>query len=157
MLNNWKSFLPSLRRQPGTQSPSSIIPSMMEDFWRDPFSNTLQTFPFFKEQVYPVVDISETETEIVAKAELPGLEAKEVDISLRDNTLIIQGEKKSEAEEKKDNYHRIECSYGSFYRAIPLPVTVKEDGVKAKFDKGVLTISMIKSEKGNGKKIQIEG
>jgi HSP20 family protein len=113
-------------------------------------------FPFTKEMAYPAVDVSETDKEIVAKAELPGLEPEDVDISLRDDVLTIKGEKKFEEETKKDNFHRIERSYGSFSRQIILPAGVKEDQVKAKFEKGVLTITMLKSKESKAKKISIE-
>ena len=155
MISNWKNMLPSLRKQSLLTGRPSSIADMMNEFWREPFPS-VSTIPFLKEPGYPVVDVSETDKEIVAKAELPGMDPKDVEITLRDNVLTIQGEKKFEDEEKKDNYHRIERSYGSFYRAISLPGNVREDDVKAKFDKGVLTITMSKSEQEKGKKIQIE-
>ncbi len=80
-----------------------------------------------------------------------------MDISLDRGVLTLKGEKKFEQEEKKDDYHRIERSYGSFYRSLTLPAEVKEEGVTAKFDKGVLTITLPKSEKATTKKIEIKG
>jgi HSP20 family protein len=70
--------------------------------------------------------------------------------------LIIKGEKKFEEEEKKENYHRIERSYGSFYRALPLTAEVKEEAIKAKYDKGILTITLPKAEPTKAKKIEIQ-
>jgi len=148
--------MPSLRKPSAISGRPASLSDVMEDMWRDPMS-AFQGLPFLKEASYPVVDLSETDAEIVAKAELPGMDAKDVEITLRDNILNIQGEKKFEDEQKKDNYHRIERSYGCFYRAIPLPANVAEDDVRAKFDKGVLTVTMKKTEKGSGRKIQIEG
>jgi HSP20 family protein len=136
MFSNWKNMVPSLRKQSLLTGRPSSITEMMNEFWRKPFPD-VTTIPF-------------------AKAELPGLDAKDVEITLRDNVLTIQGEKKFEDEEKKDNYHRIERSYGSFYRTISLPGNVNEDDVKAKFEKGVLTITMSKSEQEKGEKIEIE-
>jgi len=151
----FRDFLPSLRKQSlATKRPTSIA-DFMEDFWRDPFGS-FPAFPFSKEQGFPSVDISETGNEIMVKAELPGLDPKDVEITLHDNMLIIEGEKKFKEEEKKDNYYRIERSYGSFSRAIQLPTPVKEEGVKAKFEKGVLTITINKAEKAVKKTIQIE-
>lgn len=151
----FKEFLPSLRKQSlATRRPTSIS-DLMEEFWKEPFGS-FPTFPFLKDVGYPVVDVSETGSEIVAKAELPGLEPADVEISLSNDVLTIRGEKKFEDEEKKDNYHRIERSYGSFHRSITLPASVDEGTVKAKFDKGVLTITMAKTEKSKSKKITIE-
>lgn len=151
----FREFLPSLRKQSlVTKRPASIA-DMMEEFWREPFGS-FPAFPFLRDQGYPALDISESDSEIVVKAELPGLEPKDVEITVDEGTLSIRGEKKFEEEEKKDNYHRIERSYGSFQRSVALPCSVKADQVRAKFDKGVLTISMVKSAREKGCKIEIE-
>lgn len=102
------------------------------------------------------MNISENDKEVKVKAELPGLEAEDIDISLRNNTLILQGEKKFEDEETKDNYHRIERSYGRFYRAISLPAEVEAEKIKAKYKKGVLEVKLPKSEQAQAKKIEIQ-
>lgn len=157
MISNWKNMVPGLRKQSMLSGRPSSISDMMEELWREP-EVLFSAFPsLLRESAgYPSVDVSETEKEIVAKAELPGMDAKDVEITLRNNVLSIKGEKKFEDEEKRDNYHRIERSYGSFCRTINLPASVAEDNVTAKFDKGVLTITMAKIEKDMGKKIQIE-
>lgn len=79
-----------------------------------------------------------------------------IDINIRQDNLILQGEKRFEDEEKDKNFHRIECSYGSFYRTVPLPSEVDADKVKAKFKDGVLTVNMPKTAKAQRKKIEIE-
>jgi len=81
----------------------------------------------------PSVDIYETDENIVLKAELPGVDKKEVSVEVKDNTLILKGERKREKEVKEENYHRVERSFGTFMRSFSLPVTVKQDQVKAKF------------------------
>jgi len=86
----------------------------------------------------PSVDIYETDENIVLKAELPGVDKKEVSVEVKDNTLILKGERKREKEVKEENYHRVERSFGTFMRSFSLPVTVKQDQVKAKFKDGVL-------------------
>lgn len=150
-----REFLPSLRKQSlVTRRPTSIA-DIMEEFWREPFGS-FTTIPLVRDQWYPAVDISESESEIVVKAELPGLEPKDVDITVDEDTLFIKGEKRFEEEEKKGGYHRIERSYGSFQRSVVLPCSVKVDQVRAKFDKGVLTVSLAKSTAEKGKKIEIE-
>jgi HSP20 family protein len=151
----FKDLMPTLRKQSlATQRPTSIA-DLMEEFWREP-SVMFLPHAFMESSRYPALDISETEKEIVAKAELPGIDPKDVAVTLRDNVLTIKGEKKFEGEEKKDNYHRIERSYGSFCRSVTLPSMVAEDNVKAKYDNGVLTITMAKTGKDIGKTITIE-
>ncbi len=95
----------------------------------------------------PKVDVSETEKEIRISAELPGMEEKDVDVSLTRDALTIKGEKKSETEDKGKDYYRVERSYGSFTRTIPLPVEVDADKVEATFKKGVLDITLPKTAK----------
>ncbi len=149
----FKSLMPRLREKSlATRQPSSIA-DLMEDFWREPFS----ALPaLFKDVGFPAVDVSEDEKTVTVKAELPGLDVKDVEITIHNDTLVLKGEKKFEEEEKKDNYHRIERSYGSFSRSIPLPCQVKEAETKAKFDKGILTITMPKDEAAQPRKITIE-
>jgi HSP20 family protein len=110
----------------------------------------------FAETFTPRVNVSETEKEIQVTAELPGIDEKDVEVTLEDDTLRIKGEKKQEKEEKGKNYHRIEHSYGSFERVIPLPVEVLSDKVNASFKKGLLTVTMPKSEKALEKSKRIE-
>jgi HSP20 family protein len=95
----------------------------------------------------PRVDLSETNKEIRVSAELPGMEEKDIDVSLTRDTLTIEGEKKEEKEEKDKDYYRMERSYGSFTRSIPLPVEVDTDKVQATFKKGVLEITLPKTAK----------
>ncbi|MBI3812930.1 MAG: Hsp20/alpha crystallin family protein [Nitrospinae bacterium] len=104
----------------------------------------------------PAVDIYETQNDIVLKAELPGLEQKDITVEVKDNILILKGERKFEKEVKEENYHRIERSYGTFQRVFTLPGTVQQDKVKAKFKDGVLEITMSKEEKAKPKMIKVE-
>ncbi|OGV96445.1 MAG: molecular chaperone [Nitrospinae bacterium RIFCSPLOWO2_02_FULL_39_110] len=104
----------------------------------------------------PAVDIYETQNDIVLKAELPGLTQKDINVEVRDNTLILKGEKKFEKEVKEENYHRIERSYGSFQRMFTLPDTIQQDKVKAKFKEGVLEIVMPKEEKAKPKLVKVD-
>lgn len=94
----------------------------------------------------PKVDVSETEHEVKLTAELPGLDEKDVEVTLEEDAVIIRGEKKEEKEEKKGDVHRMERTYGSFHRVIPLPAAVKADAAKATFKKGVLTVTLTKKE-----------
>src|SRR5512135_1131995 len=104
----------------------------------------------------PAVDVSETPEAVTVKAEVPGLDPKDIDISLVGDVLTIKGEKKSEREEKKENYHLVERSYGSFSRSLRLPAAVDIDQIDAKYDKGVLTITCPKKEPVKPKAITIK-
>jgi HSP20 family protein len=106
----------------------------------------------------PRVDVSETDSEYEVKAELPGLEEKDVEVLLDRNMLMLKGEKKTEREEKEKDYHLTERSFGSFRRTIPLPLEVEQDKVEATFKNGVLTIRLPKAEQARtqGKRVQIK-
>jgi len=91
------------------------------------------------------VDVSENDKELVVTADVPGMDEKDIEVELSDGLLSIKGERKEERDEKKDAYHLTERSYGVFQRTIPLPGELLEDQAKAKFKKGVLTVSIPKS------------
>ncbi len=95
----------------------------------------------------PNVNVVEDDKEIKVTAELPGMDEKDIDVFLAKDTLTIKGEKKEEKEDKGKNYYRMERSYGSFIRTIPIPVEIDTDKAKAQFKKGVLTITMPKTAK----------
>jgi len=90
----------------------------------------------------PEIDVFERDNRLVTKVDLPGLKKDDVKVEVTDGQLVISGERKSEAEEKKENFYRSERSYGSFYRAVPLPEGVKLEDVKATFADGVLEVSV---------------
>jgi HSP20 family protein len=94
----------------------------------------------------PAIDISETEKEIVVKVELPGIDQKDVEISLSGSTLKISGEKKNENKEKGEHFHRKERSFGRFAISLPLPCSVPEKGIKAEYKDGILSVKIPKAE-----------
>ncbi len=104
----------------------------------------------------PALDISESPKQVVVKAELPGMDPKDIDISLHDNVLTLKGERKQEKQEKEENYHRVERSYGSFMRSFRLPAEVQPDKVDATYKDGVLTVKLNKTAKSAAKKIEIK-
>lgn len=106
--------------------------------------------------VTPHVDVRENDKQIVVEAELPGIDEKDVSVSLQDGVLTIKGEKKFEQTEEKDDYVSMERRYGSFQRAMRLPDTVDEDKVKADFSKGVLTVTLPKRPEAAKKEKKIE-
>jgi len=103
----------------------------------------------------PPVNIYEDEQNINIEAELPGIQEKDLDISLENNVLTISGERKMENEEKKENFHRIERTYGRFTRSFTLPPTVETEDVNAEFNNGVLRIGLRKKEEAKPKQIKI--
>ena len=131
---------------------------MFDQFFTDPF--TLLPIPGTRlaAEFSPRVDISETDTEVKVVAELPGMDEKDINLSLEDNALILSGEKKSDVEEKGKTFHRVERTYGSFQRVIPLNVEVDEDKANASFKNGVLTITLPKAAEAvkQAKKITIK-
>ena len=110
----------------------------------------------FTEEWLPSVDISETKKNFIVKAELPGLDAKDVSVSLSGDFLIIKGEKKKEEEEKDEHHHYMERYSGSFQRSFQLPTSVKGDKVEATFNKGVLKVTIPKAEEAEKKEIEIK-
>jgi len=103
----------------------------------------------------PAVDIYETESELVVKADLPDLQEKDIDVRVENNTLTIRGERKFEKEVNEDNYLRVERAYGSFMRSFSLPNTVKAEGIRAEYRNGALTVRMAKREESKAKQVKI--
>jgi HSP20 family protein len=104
----------------------------------------------------PPVDIFEDAESLIIKAELPGIDQKDIDVRIEDSTLTLRGERKHDQEVRKENYHRIERYYGSFQRSFSLPATIDQEKVKATCDKGVLTIVLPKKEETKPKQISVE-
>jgi HSP20 family protein len=143
-----------IRLIPRTERFFSLIPEMdiMSRFFDD-----LELPQIFRREgeLLPAFDIAETEKEYTITGEIPGIEAKDLDVTLADGTLTITGEKRKEREEKDEHYHRIEREYGSFHRGFHLPEHVKTEALKATYKDGVLKITLPKSELTT-KKIEIE-
>jgi len=104
----------------------------------------------------PPVDIYEDAHQLVLKLEVPGIKQDALDVNVENQTLTVKGERKFEAEEKQENFHRIERRYGSFVRTFTLPQTVDTGAVKANYDAGVLTISLAKKEAAKPKQVKVE-
>jgi HSP20 family protein len=104
----------------------------------------------------PCVDVEETDKELFVKADLPGVDAKDVEISVADGLLILKGEKTETKEEKKKNYHRVERFVGQFYRAVPLPAAADANNITAAMAKGVMTVTVPKKADAQVKKITVK-
>ena len=103
----------------------------------------------------PAVDVYEDEHNVTLKIEVPGIEEKDIDVRIENNTLTVHGERKIEKEEKEENYRRVERQYGSFTRTFNLPTTVDSEKVSANYDKGVLKISLPKKAEAKPKQIKV--
>ena len=126
----------------------------------DDFFHRFELSPFFKRSsslFSPRVDVVDTDNEIKISAELPGMDEKDIEITLNSDSLTLKGKKKEEKEEKGKDYYRSERSYGLFSRTIPLPVEIESDKASAHFKKGVLTVSIprVSREGEERKKIKI--
>lgn len=103
----------------------------------------------------PAVDIHESDKNLVLTAELPGIKEEDVEVNIDGNTLSISGKREFEEEAKKDDYHRIERSYGSFFRSFTLPSYIDQDKVKAEYDNGLLKVTMPKKPELKPKKVKV--
>lgn len=121
---------------------------MFERFWGEA--------PAVREGLWePELDVSETENEFIMRGEMPGIEPKDIDISLTGHTLTLKGEKARERKEEGESYRFVERSYGSFCRMVELPVDVDPEHVKASYKNGVLTVRLPKTEEARTKKIEV--
>jgi HSP20 family protein len=139
---------PPMWREPGLSSLQREIDRIF-----DTFSGGFLTHG--GSAAFPAVDVAETDREIRIECDLPGLEERDVQLSLMDNVLTIRGEKRSEREEKENLYALVERSYGAFSRSIELPAHVDPNHVKASMHAGVLKIVAPKVEAPNAKRIEI--
>jgi HSP20 family protein len=103
----------------------------------------------------PAVDIYEQDGNLVLKAELPGIDSKDVDVRVENNVLTLRGERKFEYDVKRENYHRVERAYGTFSRSFTLPNVVNTEKIKAEFNDGVLRVTLPQREEAKPKQISI--
>ncbi len=103
----------------------------------------------------PAVDIYEDSKKVVLKLEVPGIEEKDLDVRVENNTLTVKGERKFEKEEKEENFHRIERRYGTFYRSFTLPSTVDSEHINASYTNGILKLELSKKPEAQPKQIKV--
>jgi HSP20 family protein len=137
----WRSFRTEMDRLFDRFSGAFGMPSLRRMFDIEPAWRFDSSFGL----AAPAIDVSEDETAYKISAELPGLEAKDLDVSISGDTLLIKGEKRQEKEQKDKNYHLTERAYGSFRRAFALPDGVARDKIAADLSKGVLTVTLPKT------------
>jgi HSP20 family protein len=127
----------------------------MNRLFRDSFGPEGQDEALTTTAFAPPVDVYEDEHNVTLKIEVPGIDEKDIDVRIENNTLTVHGERKFEQEEKEENYRRVERQYGSFTRTFSLPNTVNHDNVQADYDKGVLKITLEKKAEAKPKQIKV--
>ena len=142
------------RRRHGVPDVFEEMEDVFKKMWKGSLLHDLATD--FETNWVPRLDVTETDTEIEVVADLPGLEKEDINISLERDVLVIKGEKKEEHKETGKHVHRMERRYGSFYRALRLPTEVKSEEIDASFKKGVLKVTLPKSDEAKKKIAHIE-
>jgi HSP20 family protein len=128
---------------------------LFERFFRDPWSVFDETSLTSSFGWSPALDVIDGEKEVTVRAEIPGVDPKDVEVTVSGNLLTLAGEKKNVSEEKGKNWYRSECSYGSFRRTITLPEGVDSEKVQAEYSNGVLTVRVAKSRTAVPRKIAV--
>jgi HSP20 family protein len=143
-----------------------IMPITRWDLFREPVSLQTRVSYLFRDlndaaapvtpaSFAPAVDVYEDTKKVVLKLEIPGVDQKDLDIRVENRTLTVKGERKFEAEEQKQNFHRIERRYGTFFRAFTLPSTVDTESIQASYSNGVLKLDLAKKPEAQPKQIKI--
>ncbi len=135
--------------RPGSDVAGRRFSDIMDEFFNDALSTRQSTFA-------PSIDVSETEKQYIIDVEVPGMDKKDIDLNVDNNTLTISGERKFEKEEDGKQYHRVESHYGSFSRTFTLPDNADIDTINASYKNGILNITVNKSEKSMKKQIDIK-
>jgi HSP20 family protein len=131
------------------------IQDRMNRLFRDSYGTEGREEALTSTTFAPPVDVYEDEHNVTLKIEVPGIEEKDIDVRIENNTLTVHGERKFEKEEKEENYRRVERQYGSFTRTFTLPNTVDQESVQADYDKGVLKIKLSKKAEAKPKQIKV--
>lgn len=141
------------------QEVDRIFDQAFRGFGLSPFAFDQPLFPRLADGILkPTLDLGASDKEYTITVEVPGVDEKDVKLEIVNDTLTISGEKKQEKEEKEKNYYRMERSYGSFQRVLSLPEDVDQDGVKATFKKGVLTVTLPRKAlpKSDAKQVEVK-
>ena len=133
----------------------NTLQDRMNRLFRDSFSPETQEQSLATSAFAPAVDVYEDEHNVTLKIEVPGIDEKDIDVRIENNTLTVHGERKIEKEEKEENFRRIERHYGSFTRSFTLPSSVDPGQVSAHYDKGVLKINLAKKAEAKPKQIKV--
>lgn len=135
--------------QPDTDIFGKRFSDIMDEFFNDAVATRQGSFS-------PKINISESEKQYMIDVEVPGMDKKDIDVSLENRQLTISGERKFENEEKDTRYHRVETHFGSFTRSFRLPDSVDENSINAQYNNGILSITIDKSEEQMKRQISIK-
>jgi HSP20 family protein len=124
---------------------------LLTSFWGTPAKNWLS------ENLSPAIDVSEQENAFVMKVDVPGLEAKDLNVQVHGTTVTVSGQRQEEKETKDNTFYRMERRQGSFSRSVNLPCNINDDEVAAEYVNGVLTLTLPKAETSKAKKIAVKG
>ena len=133
----------------------STLQDRMNRLFRESYGPEGRDESLTTSQFAPPVDVYEDEHNVVLKVEVPGIDEKDIDVRVENNVLTIRGERPFEQKVERENYHRLERSYGTFSRSFALPTTIDADKIHAEYRDGVLNLTLPKSEKAKPKRIQI--
>jgi len=133
----------------------TTVQDRLNRLFRESYGNEGREEALTTSSFAPAVDVYEDEHNVTLKVQVPGIEEKDIDIRIENNTLTLHGERKFEKEEKEENFRRVESSYGSFTRTFTLPTTVDAEKVTADYDKGVLKITLPKKAEAKPKQIKV--
>jgi len=153
--NKQQSLSETGSAEPALSRFRTEVDSLLERFFRDPWD--FGDLPGKRSAWGPRMDLAESEDAVTVKAELPGVDSKDIDINVTGNLLTIRGEKRQDREEKDKDYHYIERQSGSFCRTVTLPVAVDPERVTAEFRNGVLTVSLPKHPQAKPRRITVKG
>jgi HSP20 family protein len=133
----------------------ATLQDRMNRLFRDSFNEGRGEEALTSSVFAPPVDVYEDEHNVTLKIEVPGIDEKDIDVRVENNTLTVHGERKFEKEEKEENFRRVERQYGSFTRSFTLPTTVDAENIQAIYDKGVLKVQLAKKAEAKPKQIKI--
>src|SRR3954471_15251987 len=133
----------------------ATLQDRMNRLFRESYNDAGQDESLTTSRFAPAVDVYEDEHQVTLKIEVPGIDEKDIDVRVENNTLTVQGERKIEKEEKEENYRRVERQYGSFTRTFTLPATVDAENIHANYDKGILKIELAKKAEAKPKQIKV--
>ncbi len=149
MPTTWRTGVNDLRSR-ALQAVDRWLPERADE------DNSRAMTAFWQNLSGPAVDIEDCDSEVVVRAELPGLDKKDFDVEVEADRLVLRGEKKASKERREGNYYYSESSYGSFHRVVPLPAEVDRDKANATYKHGVLTVTLPKTEEAKGRRIAVK-
>lgn len=169
MAKQSKAPVHEMTQKASTPTTRPMVPSTLEEMerfmdsvfdsnWMMPLRREFPMWPraAMPEQRLPRVDVIERDTDILVRAEIPGVEAKDLDVSVTDGSVTIKGESRSETERTEGDYHRCEISRGAFARTVALPATVDTDKASASFRDGMLELTLPKLKQAQRRRVEIK-